>query len=76
MRNTIAVAAGILSFISAIPYIVDTARGKTHPNLVTWVTWATLNTLSTLAALSAGSPRTALLSGAAALGTIIITVVG
>lgn len=76
MKNTLAIAAGIISFISAFPYLLDTLKGKTHPNLVTWITWSMLNGLSTLAALSAGAPQTALLSGAATIGTGAIVLAG
>jgi len=73
MRNVIALLAGIISFTSALPYIYDTARGKTHPNVVTWLTWTLLNAINTIAAIRTGNVQTALLTGfsAAATGSIM-----
>ena len=74
MRNAIALACGLISFASIIPYVRDVLKGKTHPNLVSWLTWCMLNLINTTAAISTGATQTALLSGASALATGWITV--
>jgi hypothetical protein len=73
MRNAIALIAGIISFASILPYIRDVNKGKTHPNMVSWLTWCILNLINTIAALSTGATQTALLSGASALATGSVT---
>jgi hypothetical protein len=73
MRNAIALVAGLISFTSILPYVKDVLRGKTHPNLVSWLTWCILNLINTTAAISTGATQTALLSGASALATGWIT---
>jgi|SRR6185369_12257709 len=72
MRNALALAAAIIASTGAIPYIIDITRGKTHPNLVTWVTYTLINIVGGFAALNAGEPRTAFLNlfGALATGSI------
>lgn len=74
MRNAIALIAAIVSFSGILPYIRDINKGKTHPNMVSWITWCLLNTINTVAALSTGAIQTALLSGASALATGWVTV--
>jgi len=74
MQNALAVAGALISSSGAIPYILDIVRGKTHPNLVSWVTYSLVNVVSGFAALSAGEPHTAILSffGLAATGSIAV----
>jgi hypothetical protein len=74
MKNALAIAGAILAAASALPYIVNILRGKTHPNLVTWVTWTLLATVQTLADWSAGADRTAILAGSVAIANGIIFV--
>lgn len=76
MRNAIALLAGIISFASAFPYIIDTAKGKTHPNVVTWFTWTLLNLINSIVAISSGAVQTAIFTGFSGLATGTITVMG
>ena len=76
MRNAIALIAAIISSAGAIPYIIDTIKGKTHPNIVTWVTYALINGINAVVALNAGAPRTAVLSIFACAATATIAVMG
>jgi hypothetical protein len=73
MRDAVALLAGIISFSGIFPYVRDVLKGKTHPNLVSWLTWCILNLINTVAAVSTGATPTALLSGASALATGWIT---
>lgn len=74
MKNSLAVIAAILSVISCVPYVIDIAKGKTHPNLVTWVTWTLVVGISTAAAISDHAIHTAIFTGAITLTDAIIVV--
>jgi hypothetical protein len=43
MRDAIALTASLISFSGVLPYVRDVLRGKTHPNMVSWLTWCLLN---------------------------------
>jgi hypothetical protein len=72
--NTLALIAGLISFGSALPYIIDVARGKTHPNVVTWLTWSILNLINTATTWSAGQYQTAIVGAFTAAATLCIVV--
>jgi hypothetical protein len=74
VKNSLALLAGVLALAGAIPYIIDILKGKTHPNLVTWITWSVINVVTTLATLSSGASQAAVLSAAATIGTFIIMI--
>ncbi len=76
MRSDLAFIAGCIAIVGAIPYILDTLKGKTHPNIVTWFTWTLLNGINAAAAWSSGALQTAIFSGAGALATGAICLVG
>jgi len=71
-KNILIVTAGILSLTSCLPYVIDIAKNKTHPNLVTWITWATVVGISTAAAISDHAYHTAILSGSIFLTDLVI----
>ena len=73
MRNALAVVGGLVAISSSIPYIVNTVRGKTHPNMVSWFTWMLLHVVAAGAAFAAGATQTAIFTSAAALSTGLIT---
>lgn len=75
-HNTLALIAGIISFASALPYIIDVARGKTHPNIVTWLTWSILNLINTATTLAAGQIQTAIVAAFTSAATITIVIMG
>lgn len=66
----------LIAFISVGPYIAGILRGKTKPNLVTWFTWTLLGVIATAAELVAGEYVTAILTGAEALMTSSVVVLG
>ena len=76
MKEVLIISAGVISFISALPYIIDTARGKTKPNLVTWFTWTILVAINVSVAVAAGARQTAILSGAVLLADAAILSMG
>ena len=76
MREIFVIVAGIISVVSSLPYILDIAKGKTHPNLVTWLTWTILVAINVWVAITAGAYQTAILSGAVLLADIAILSMG
>lgn len=59
MREILAIIGAVIAALGTVPYLIDIVRGKTKPNIVTWLTWAMLTAISGAAALAAGEPKTA-----------------
>lgn len=76
MRDFIIFAAAAVFVGSVVPYVRDTLRDKTHPNIVTWFTWMLLNIINLAAALSVGAWQTAIYGAAGAIATGAIVLVG
>jgi hypothetical protein len=76
MKEVLIIIAGILSVVSSLPYIIDTAKGKTHPNLVTWFTWTVLVAINVSVAATAGAHQTAIMSGAVLFADLAILGMG
>ena len=73
MRTALAVIGALVVVLSGIPYIIDTVKGKTRPNIVSWFTWTLLIAIGGFAALDAHQLRTAILTfGDAAQAGIIL----
>ena len=76
MRNALAIAAGTLTIIAAIPYILDIIKGKTKPNIVSWLTWTLLLAIGTAGAYAGHEVRTALLTTGDLIGTGLTLLLG
>lgn len=76
MREVIAIVGGLIVLAGMVPYIIDTIKGKTKPNVVSWSTWTLLTAIATFAALSEGALTTAILSASSALATLSVAVLG
>jgi hypothetical protein len=76
MHDFLAVLAGGIAVVAAVPYIADTVKGRTRPNVVTWFTWTLLNCIIASAALAAGAEQTAIFAAAAGVCTGIVVLVG
>jgi hypothetical protein len=76
MRSDLAFVAALIAIFGAIPYIFDTLKGKTHPNIVTWFTWTLMNGINAAAAWSTGATQTAIYSTGATVATGAILVIG
>jgi hypothetical protein len=72
MRELLSISAGVLAVVSSLPYILNTAKGKTHPNLVTWLTWTIINGINTVLAWKVGAFPTEIIAGSSAIATITI----
>ena len=76
MREFLTILASLIAVVGGLPYIIDTLKGKTEPNIVTWFTWSLFNGINVAAALSVGATQTALFSSAATLITASIAILG
>jgi hypothetical protein len=76
MRNILVVAAGVIAIVAIIPYLRDTLRGKTRPNVITWFTWTLLNVLTAAAAFAAHAVQTGIFASAVAVVTASVCIVG
>lgn len=76
MREIISVIAGLIAIGGMVPYIIDTIKGKTKPNLVSWFTWTILTSIGAAAAFSEGAVTTAIFSAASAFSTFLVVVLG
>jgi len=74
MHNVLAITGGLVALSSSVPYILNTLRGKTHPNLVSWFTWMLLHVIAAAAAFSSGAVQTGIFTSAAALSTGLIVI--
>ena len=75
-RELLALFAALITALSTIPYLIDIVRGKTKPNIVSWITWTMLTTISGTAALVAGEPKTAILLYGSSVCTGLVVVFG
>lgn len=63
------ILGSVLTIASVVPYLIDILKGKTKPNLVSWITWTLLTGIATAAELAAGEWVTAIFTGAAVIET-------
>jgi hypothetical protein len=76
MKNIYLILAILITIASAIPYIKGILKGKTKPNIVSWITWTLLTGIATVAELAGHEYRTAIFTGTAVIETAIIVVLG
>jgi hypothetical protein len=76
MRDIFTFLAVAIPIAGVIPYVINTAKGKTQPNIVTWFTWSLINGINAGAALSSGAIQTGIYSAAGFIATISIVAVG
>jgi hypothetical protein len=63
------------SLIGSVNYIIDTIKGKTKPNRVTWLIWAISPIIGTIAAISDGVTWAILPTFMAGFGPLLVFVV-
>lgn len=76
MREILSLTAGLLAIVSSLPYIINTARGKTQPNLVTWLTWTIINTINAILAWQVGALPTEIIAASSGIATLTIVCLG
>jgi hypothetical protein len=73
-RTALGIAAGIITLLSILPYIVDILRGLTRPNLVTWWLWTLNGGILAFAQYTAGASWTLVVVVAATISTAMVAV--
>lgn len=76
MKDIFLIIASLVTVASVIPYITGILKGKTKPNIVSWITWTLLTGIATVAEIAGHEYRTAIFTGAAVLETGIIVILG
>lgn len=66
--------AAIITFIGILIYAIDTLRGKTKPNRVTWVLWTVVPLITFFAQLSEGVGLSSIFALAMALGPLFVVI--
>ncbi|CAN5530387.1 hypothetical protein BH24ACT5_BH24ACT5_06250 [soil metagenome] len=75
IRHHLALASGVLTAGSVVPYLVSIARGYTRPQRMTWFVFALLETIAAVSLISEGNELGALLAVGLAAGSTIIFIV-
>ena len=61
MKETLAIIGAIIMLLATFPYLVDIVKGKTRPNIVTWLTWSILIGIGAAPLFAANQTNAALL---------------
>ncbi len=64
--------AGVLSTIAFAPYIIDTLRGRTHPQRACWLIWSVLGAISFFSQVYEGATASLWFAGVQVSGTIVV----
>lgn len=76
MIQALLIISGLLQFISIAPYLVDTAKGRSKPRLVSWFNWTLLTGIATAAALSQHQYASAILTGSETITQLCVVLLG
>lgn len=76
MRNLLFGIIIVIDLLANLPYILDSLKGKTKPNLASWSTWTLVNAIVAIAALSAGDAmNTVILAASYLVGSTAILLI-
>ena len=73
-RTALGLLAGLIILVSIVPYVRDTLRGSTRPNIVTWALWTLTGAILVAAQYTAGASWTLVILVASTVTTSIVTV--
>ena len=76
IKSILLIFGPALNLVSIVPYIIDIIRGKTKPNVVSWVTWTILTGVGTAAVIAQAGLISSLLPMSATLCTLSIVLLG
>lgn len=76
VRTALLIISSVLIVISIIPYLIDIAKKKTKPRVVSWLNWAFLGAIAGAAALNAGQLPAALLAFASVTEVLLVVILG
>lgn len=69
-----AIAAGVLTLVSVVPYVRDMVKGSTRPNIVSWGIWCLVQAIFAAAQLAEGASLSVVLPIAevATVGLVVV----
>ncbi len=76
MKDIFAFIGAFIVLFCTLPYIIDIVKGKTKPNIVTWITWTVLIGIGTAALYASGEINAALFLTGDTLATFAVVIVG
>jgi hypothetical protein len=76
MKNVFAFTGAVIMLFCTLPYIFGIVKGKTRPNIVTWLTWTFLIGVGAAALFAAHQTPAALLLTGDVLATFAVVLVG
>jgi hypothetical protein len=72
MKLLFIVLSAVFTLAATVPYIIDTAKGKTKPRIVSWFNWAMLTGIATAAAFADKQYPSAILTLSATIETALV----
>lgn len=76
MTRVYVAASAVLTFAAAVPYMIQTLRGTTKPQVVSWGIWTAITAIGGVAALASHQIPAAVLGLACAAECAVIAVLG
>src|SRR5487761_1268878 len=76
MRTVFIAISSILTVASTVPYLIDIAKGKTKPRIVSWFTWSVLTAIASAASFADHQYASAILTLCATIETGAIVALG
>lgn len=76
MKEALAFTAALVMLFATLPYIVDMVRGKTKPNIITWLTWSILIGIGAAALFAAKETNAFLLLVGDFCATFAVVILG
>jgi hypothetical protein len=76
VKDTFALSSVIIVLFCTLPYILDTVKKKTRPNIVTWGVWSALIAIGAAALFASHETNAALLLTGDFVATFAVVVVG
>ena len=73
-RTALGLLASFIILASIVPYVLDTLRGSTRPNIVTWSLWTLTEVILAAAQYTAGASWTLAILLASTVTTSIVTI--
>jgi uncharacterized membrane protein YdcZ (DUF606 family) len=76
VKTLFLILAAIITVGSVIPYARDILKGKTKPNIVSWITWTLITGIATAAEIAGHQYFTAIFTGSAVVETALVVFLG
>ena len=73
-HEVVGIVAGVIALGGAVPYVIDTLRGRTRPNRATWLVYAVIGCCVVASSWAAGGRWTLLVPVAYIIGPVAILI--